>query len=232
MYNDNYGGNRVDTNTAVFYIIVVNIIFFLVSQYAPDIIPYGPGILTMHYPASEAFRPFQIFTHMFMHANFMHILLNMYGLYMFGSILERVWGTRRFTEFYFMTGLGAMALYTAVQGFQVYSLTGSFNPSPLLVAPDSSAEHIINSSMLGASGAVFGVLTAFAMLWPNTELFLMFVPIPIKAKYAIGGYVVLELFLGIRSNPGDNVAHFAHLGGALIGFIIVKIWNRNRNILY
>ncbi|MCW3126525.1 MAG: transrane rhomboid family protein, partial [Bacteroidetes bacterium] len=174
----------------------------------------------------------QILTHMFMHADFMHILFNMYGLYIFGSILERVWGPKRFVEFYFMTGLGAMLLFTGVQAFQVFNLTGSVAPNNLLVEPYSKAFYVINGSMLGASGAIFGILTAFAMLFPNTELYLMFIPVPIKAKYLVGGYVIIELFSGIRNNPQDNVAHFAHLGGALIGFIIVKLWNRNRNSLY
>ena len=230
---NNYSrGSQIETNTVVFYLIVINVIFFLVSHYLPGLIPYGPGILAMHYPSSEYFRPFQIITHMFMHANFMHILFNMYGLYMFGSILERVWGPKRFLEFYLLTGLGAMLLHTGVQALQIYNLTGSIAPHELLLSPDSPAIGIINQSVIGASGAIFGILIAFAMLFPNTELYLMFIPIPIKAKYAVGGYVLVELYSGISNNPNDNVAHFAHLGGALIGFIIVKLWNRNRNSLY
>ena len=230
-----YDNNReplIDTRSATFYIIFINAIFFIVSHYLPGLIPNGPGILALYYPSSENFLPLQIFTHMFMHANFWHIFLNMYGLFMFGSILERVWGPRRFIEFYFLTGLGAMLLHTAVQALQIYNLTGSVAPPNLLIQPYSAAYNIINNPVIGASGAVFGIITAFALLFPNTELFIMFIPIPVKAKYAIGGYVLMELYAGISNNPADNVAHFAHLGGALIGFIIVKIWNKNRNFLF
>lgn len=231
-YNDSYNNNRINTNSAVFYIIVANIAFFAVTNILPGLLPLGPGMLAMHYPASDYFRPWQIITYMFMHANIQHIFFNMFGLFMFGEILERVWGTKRFTEYYFMTGFGALALHTLVQALQIYSLTGSIAPPDLLVMPGSEAWQIINTPVLGASGAVFGVLTAFALLFPNTDLYLMFVPIPIKAKYVIGGYVALEIFWGVSNSPSDNVAHFAHLGGALVGFIIVRIWNRNRNTLY
>lgn len=232
MYNNNYGNNRMETNTAVFYLIAINAVFFIVSYFLPALLPFSPAMLTMHYPSSELFRPYQILTHMFMHAGFSHIFFNMYGLYIFGSILERVWGPKRFVEFYFMTGLGAMLLYTGVQALQIYNITGYLAPSNILVQEGSQAYNIINSSVLGASGAIFGILTAFAMLFPNTELYLMFIPIPIKAKYLVGGYVLLELYSGLSNNPTDNVAHFAHLGGALVGFIVIKIWNRNRNSLY
>ncbi|GAB3424355.1 rhomboid family intramembrane serine protease [Niabella aquatica] len=164
---------------------------------------------------SEYFRPWQIVTHMFAHAAsgpylFFHILFNMFALWMFGRILENVWGSKRFLIFYMICGLGAAALHLAVQ-----HITGQ------------------GSLAIGASGAVFGVLVAFAMTFPNTELYLMFIPIPIKAKWAVLGLVAIDLFGGFSTRSGDSIAHFAHLGGALTGFILLKLWNKNnRRTLY
>lgn len=159
---------------------------------------------------SPNFRPWQLVTHMFAHAAsgpymFWHILFNMFALWMFGRILESVWGSKRFLIFYMICGLGA-----------------------------GVAQLCTNSGMaVGASGAVFGILVAFAMTFPNTELYLMFLPIPIKAKWAVLGLVAIDLFGGVYKVQGDSVAHFAHLGGALTGFILLKIWNkRNRRTLY
>lgn len=159
---------------------------------------------------SENFRPWQLVTHMFAHAAsgrymFFHILFNMFALWMFGRILENVWGSKRFLIFYMICGLGA-----------------------------GVAQLCTNSGMaVGASGAVFGILVAFAMTFPNTELYLMFLPIPIKAKWAVLGLVAIDLFGGVYQVQGDSIAHFAHLGGALTGFILLKIWNkRNRKTLY
>lgn len=159
---------------------------------------------------SENFRPWQLVTHMFAHAAsgqymFFHILFNMFALWMFGRILENVWGSKRFLIFYMICGLGA-----------------------------GVAQLCTDSGMaVGASGAVFGILVAFAMTFPNTELYLMFLPIPIKAKWAVLGLVAIDLFGGVYKVQGDSVAHFAHLGGAVTGFILLRIWNkRNRRTLY
>lgn len=167
---------------------------------------------------SPHFEPWQIVTHMFAHASysmgggiiFYHILFNMFALWMFGRILENVWGSKRFIKFYLICGLGAAAAHLAMQ-----YVTGDSNLA------------------VGASGAVFGVLVAFAMTFPNTELYIMFIPIPVKAKWAILGLVALDLFGGFSNIAGDNIAHFAHLGGALTGFILLKLWNKNnRRTLY
>lgn len=161
------------------------------------------------------FKPWQIITHMFAHAAsgpsmFFHILFNMFTLWMFGRILENVWGTKRFAIFYLISGLGAAALHLFVQ-----YITGSGDVA------------------IGASGAVFGVLVAFAMTFPNTELYIMFIPVPIKAKWAILGLILLDLFGGLFQATGDNIAHYAHLGGAITGFILLKFWNKtNRKTLY
>ena len=152
------------------------------------------------------FRPHQFITYMFMHADISHIFLNMLGIYMFGSILENIWGAKRFLNYYLLCGLGAAALQLAISTF--------------------NNEYTI---LLGASGSVFGLLVAFAMMFPNTELQLYFV-IPVKAKYLVIGYSLFELYNGFFAN--DNVAHFAHLGGLAVGIIIMLIWKRNKNFFY
>ncbi len=152
------------------------------------------------------FRPHQFITYMFMHADISHIFLNMLGVYMFGSILENIWGAKRFLNYYLLCGLGAAALQLAISTF--------------------NNEYTI---LLGASGSVFGLLVAFAMMFPNTELQLYFV-IPVKAKYLVIGYSLFELYNGFFAN--DNVAHFAHLGGLAVGIIIMLIWKRNKNFFF
>jgi membrane associated rhomboid family serine protease len=152
---------------------------------------------------SPYFQPYQIFTHMFTHGSFGHIFFNMFALWMFGKILESVWGPKRFLNFYIISGIGAAVVHLTVQYFM-----GGFSPA------------------VGASGAIMGVLVAFGYLFPNTELFILFIPFPIKAKWAVIGYVAIDLFGGIANFSGDNIAHFAHLGGALTGFILVLLSNK------
>ena len=160
------------------------------------------------------FEPYQIFTSMFLHAPsfemFFHILFNMFALFMFGRVLENVWGAKRFLFFYLACGVGAAAAHLLMQ-----YIMGGFSPA------------------VGASGAVMGIMVAFGYLFPNTELMIVPIPIPVKAKWVVIGYILLDLFGGFGKIAGDNVAHFAHLGGALTGFIIVLIWNKtNRRTLY
>ncbi|MFT4092201.1 MAG: rhomboid family intramembrane serine protease [Niabella sp.] len=213
---------------AVKYLIAINVVVWVAQVYFdhqyPAVMVDGlslstEGFLTAKiglWPVnSEFFRPWQIVTHMFAHAAsgqymFFHILFNMFALWMFGRILENVWGSKRFLIFYMICGLGSAALHLFVQ-----QITGQ------------------ESLAVGASGAVMGVLVAFAMTFPNTELYLMFIPIPIKAKWAILGLVAIDLFGGFSNTSGDGIAHFAHLGGALTGFILLKIQNKNnRRTLY
>lgn len=163
---------------------------------------------------TPVFEPYQIFTSMFLHAPsfdmFFHILFNMFALFMFGRVLENVWGPKKFLFFYLACGVGASAAHLLMQ----YIMGG--------IAP-----------AVGASGAVMGIMIAFGYLFPNTELMIMPIPVPIKAKWVVIGYVLLDLFGGFGKIAGDNIAHFAHLGGALTGFIIVLIWNKtNRKTLY
>lgn len=185
---------------------------------------------------SDNFRPYQIFTHMFAHSPqiIFHILFNMFTLWMFGRILENVWGSKRFLIFYLACGLGAAAAHMAVEYFQYQEIVERINfleENGLIELANEWRN--VETYAVGASGAVMGVMVAFAFLFPNTELFLMLIPIPIKAKWAISALVAIDLFGGISPVQGDNIAHFAHLGGAVTGFIIVFIWNKtNRRTLY
>lgn len=182
---------------------------------------------------SDKFQPYQIVTHMFSHAPppmFFHIIFNMFTLWMFGRVLENVWGPKRFLLFYFACGLGAAALHLGIQYFRCEQLLHAFNDNNM-AAVQSGIGAI--APALGASGAIMGVFVAFGYLFPNTELYLMFIPVPIKAKWAMMGLVAIDLFGGFAKISGDNIAHFAHLGGALTGFLLVLFWNKtNRKTLY
>jgi len=214
-------------------LLIINILLFAATWlFQAQGIPFTE-YLAVYYFDSPFFRVWQPVTYMFMHANMMHILFNMYALYMFGSILEAHWGGKRFLNFYLITGLGALALQWAVQAIEVYQITGSaVNQIAALEAlGNQTIYEIYGGPMVGASGAIFGLLVAFAMLYPNLELYIMFIPVPVKAKYIVPVYIAIELFLGVGKIEGDSVAHFAHLGGALIGYILVKLW-RNKNTYY
>ncbi len=182
---------------------------------------------------SDRFQPYQIFTHLFAHApapQFYHIVFNMLTLWMFGRVLENVWGAKRFLIFYIACGLGAAVLHLGMQYYRCEALLDAFQAQDL-----SAIQKNIGAAApaLGASGAIMGVMAAFAYLFPNTELYIMLIPIPVKAKWAMLGLAAIDLFGGVATISGDNIAHFAHLGGAITGFIIVLIWNKtNRRSLY
>jgi rhomboid-like protein len=227
-------------------LLIINVIFYIATLMFGG--PMMTQVLGVHYFDSPDFRIWQVITYMFMHdySSLFHILFNMFALYTFGSSIEYIMGSKRFLNFYLITGLGALALQLLVQSFEVYSITGSavnngsfmvdslkrtisFNPDLISKDQASTLLGIYLTPMVGASGAIFGLLIAFGMLFPNAELFIMFIPVPVKAKYIIPVYVLLELFLGVKQFSGDSVAHFAHLGGALFGFILVKMWHLKRH---
>ena len=214
-------------------LLIINIIFFIATAiFESKGIPLIE-LLGVYYFDSPNFRGWQIITYMFMHGGFAHILFNMFALFTFGSSLEVIMGSKRFFNFYMITGLGALALQMLVQAIEIHGITGSFVIDPITYRSDDNAaiqtlSSIYYGPMVGASGAIFGLLIAFGMLFPNAELFIMFIPVPVKAKYIIPVYIILELFLGVAQFAGDSVAHFAHLGGALFGFILVKMWHLNR----
>lgn len=222
-----------DTRSVVFNLILLNVLFFAATLFSEMFLGIQLSrTLGLFYIASPEFKPIQLFTHMFMHGGFLHIFSNMYALFLFGTVLERVWGPQRFLFFYFLTGFGAEILHLGVEAWQVYNFTGHFAATDAELQRFYTLQEIYFIPTVGASGAVFGVLAAFGLLFPNTELMLLFPPIPLKAKVFVLLYILWELYRGIAMQPGDNIAHFAHLGGALMGFLLVKYWNRDNRFLY
>lgn len=175
------------------------------------------------YTASQGFEPYQIATHMFAHSPvlFVHILFNMFALWMFGRVLENVWGPKRFLLFYLICGVGAAICHLAMQYYRCEQLLQAVVHN---VEPGNLVGAI--APALGASGAIMGIFAAFGYLFPNTELYIMFIPVPVKAKWAVMGMAAIDLFGGVANFSSDNTAHFAHLGGAITGFILVLIWNK------
>lgn len=183
--------------------------------------------LELHYYKSESFGIWQFFTHMFMHASIPHILFNMLALWMFGSTLEEVWGGKRFLTFYLLCGLGAAVVLLGAHTIELNMLMKKFNEGQMIAEEfEIRKEMIIESTAVGASGAINGVMVAFAWLFPNSLVYLYFA-IPVKVKYVVGAYFLIDLFGGINPRAGDNVAHFAHVGGAIVGLILVITTNRN-----
>jgi membrane associated rhomboid family serine protease len=183
----------------------------LIRERADDMSLWQRYQLAMFFPTSDYFRPFQIVTHMFMHAGFAHIFFNMFVLFMFGPPLEALWGPKRFLFYYFFAGFGALILHLFV-GYLEMQFFGA-------------SEFQKNIPMLGASGAIFGLLLGFGMMYPENKIMLIIPPIPIKAKYFVLILAGLELFLGL-SRMSTGIAHFAHLGGALFGFLLILYWRK------
>ena len=217
-------------------LLIINVLCFLPSLFYSHGFSTGAdpiaALFGVYYFNSPNFRVWQVITHMFIHGGWAHIFFNMFALYSFGTAVEYIMGTKRFFNFYFICGLGAIGLQMLVQAIEVHAITGSFT----IAQPSLEASYlqygaqaqklfdIYHGNMVGASGAIFGVLIAFGMIYPNAELMILFIPVPVKAKYIIPVYVLIELSLGVGQFGGDNVAHFAHLGGAILGFILVKAW--------
>ena len=205
-------------------------------------------ILGIYFPKSDQFKPIQLLTHMFMHGGIYHLFFNMFALYMFGQILEQVWGPKRFFIYYMVTGLGAMLFYEAVIAVQYFKIMNIITPEQLQEVLDNGNNYlmqgkgyidpamkelqsILYTPTVGASGAVFGVLLAFGVLFPNTQLMLLFPPIPIKAKYFVAIYGGIELYFTV-TRPGSSIAHAAHIGGMLFGYILIRYWRKTSNTLY
>lgn len=226
-------------------LIIVNVLFLVGSMTLGDT---AYKLFALYYFENPNFQIWQIVTHMFMHGGLFHILFNMYALWAFGTPLEMRWGRGKFLFFYFSAGLGAalihsMANYYFVQEgvnalmgaglnhdqiIEIFS-TGRYDTRILSAVPKEtiqSAYNAFNTPAVGASGAVYGVLVAFGMMFPNIELMLIFLPIPIKAKYFIPGLILMDLFFGITGSP-FGIAHWAHIGGALFGFIMAYYWKKN-----
>lgn len=218
-------------------LIIINVIFYFGSQFIGNL---GYDILALHYYENEKFLISQFITHMFMHGSPSHILFNMFGLWMFGSPLEQMWGRQKFLFFYISCGLGAALLqmfvyYSQIQNlYQVIELNNLSLTDPQLILnfmserDYSNAITAFNSVMVGASGAIYGVLVAFAFSFPNSKLMLLFLPFPIKAKFFVPLLILIDLFFGISSFSVGPIAHFAHVGGAIIGLIMVLYWRKNQ----
>ncbi len=219
--------------TVVKNLLIINILFFIATLVFESKGIYLVKLLGVYYFDSPNFHIWQVITYMFMHGGFAHIAFNMFALFTFGSTLEYTMGSKRFLNFYLITGLGALALQMLVQAIEVHQIAGNFTIN-ITSFTSSNHEHIRTlseiylSPMVGASGAIFGLLIAFGILYPDSELLILFIPVPVKAKYIIPAYVVLELILGVAQFSGDSIAHFAHLGGALFGFILIKFWHLRR----
>jgi membrane associated rhomboid family serine protease len=218
-------------------LIIINVIFYFGSQFIGNL---SYDILALHYYENEKFLISQFITHMFMHGSPSHILFNMFGLWMFGSPLEQMWGRQKFLFFYISCGLGAALLqmlvyYSQIQNlYQVIELNNLSLSEPQLILnfmserDYSNAITAFNSVMVGASGAIYGVLVAFAFSFPNSKLMLLFLPFPIKAKFFVPLLILIDLFFGISSFSVGPIAHFAHVGGAIIGLIMVLYWRKNQ----
>jgi len=231
---------RMNLTPAVKNIIIINVLIYL----ACFVVPGLNDALTGYYFASPNFRPWQIVTHMFMHSqyDFTHIFFNMYALYLFGTALENYWGTKRFVIYYMTCGIGAFFLHMGVGYLEIQKMMSVLSDREIYQVMITGLEEgkaykvqmvdlysAINTGVVGASGAVFGVLLGFGMLFPNTELMLLFPPIPLKAKYFVMIYGAIEFFLAMRQTTGDNVAHYAHLGGMLFGYLLLKYWQKKGN---
>jgi len=194
-------------------LLLVNIIMFVATLINEE---FMVGTFAMFYPASPFFRWWQPVTHMFMHGGWWHIFFNMYSLVMFGMVVERVLGTKKYLLFYFVTGLGAVAFHVLVEWLEIKYLGGSL-------------PQAMYTPMVGASGAIYGVLVAFAMLYPEAKLTLIFPPITLNAKWWVIIFIGIELLTGITGHQ-VGVAHFAHLGGALFGWLIIRYWKKTGNL--
>ncbi len=229
------------------HLVIINVIFFF-STFILGNIVYD--LFALHYFENEKFEYWQLLSHMFMHGNINHILFNMFGLWMFGSPLEKMWGKNKFLFFYISAGLGAAALQMIMYYVQFSSISdqiiqlgygtdslnkllneGLYDPRILEVVNESDLIDLIrnyNSSMVGASGAIYGILVAFALIFPNSELFILFLPFPIKAKFLVPILILGDIFFGFSSYSVGPIAHFAHIGGALTGFLIMWYWKKNQ----
>ena len=249
------------------HLIIINVILFLIPKF---VYPPLQELFALHFPKNPQFGIWQYVTSIFMHSqtSLMHIAFNMFGLWMFGSPLEQLWGRNKFLFFYFSAGIGSGLIYTAVNYFQFNAAFDSLisagvtnseinqilnidtnNINFLLQKAETilasnthlaqtETQDLVNNiigisskyklSVVGASGALYGILVAFGMRFPNTKLMLIFLPVPIAAKYFIPVLILSDLFFGVFSIAGDNIAHFAHLGGAIVGFIIMMVWKENQ----
>ena len=207
-------------------LIVINVLMYLITAITGNFMYEN---FALFYFKSTFFKPYQLVTHMFMHGGFTHILFNMYTLYIFGCVLERVWGSQKFLFYYFVTGIGAALLHMGVMYLQLRGYIADFNAGDMFA--QSSIQSILVTPTVGASGAIYGLLLAYGMLFPDNIMQLIFPPVALKAKWFVIIFGALELLLGL-SGRGGNVAHFAHLGGMIFGFFLILYWKKNNRMYY
>ena len=227
-------------------LLAINVVMFLALIVANKNGIDLNNILGLHFYMSEEFHPYQLVTYMFMHGGFSHLFFNMFALFMFGRTLEYVWGPKRFLIFYVVAGLGAAFVQELVGAVRFYNLVEGVDADKLAIVFEEGAAAlregknfilpklaelnlVLNSQTVGASGAVYAILLGFGMLFPNERMFVFPVLFPIKAKYFVIGYALIELYMGTMGTP-DGVAHFAHLGGMLFGFFLIKLWRNKGEI--
>lgn len=228
-------------------LIIINIVVFIASFLVPQL----DEIFVAYYPFSPNFKSWQIITHMFMHGSFMHILFNMFTLFSFGPILEQSLGDKKYLILYFLSGLGAFFLFNLWNFVEVQKIISDMNaiglnPSEIFTKADikytgdleisattASGQELsqnlymaLRTRMVGASGAIFGVIAAFATLYPDAKIGILFIPIPVKVKYVLPVIVIGSIYLGVSGN-GGGIAHLAHVGGAIVGFILARIWRKH-----
>jgi membrane associated rhomboid family serine protease len=228
MYQYNRGGFFASIPLVIKNIIIINAFMLILTMINRE---FMIEHFALFYPASAFFKPWQILSHIFMHGNFGHLLFNMYALWMFGSVLEQLWGPKKFLLYYLVTGLGAAALHMGVQWIEASTLVNAINENgPDAINALSRYRILMNTPTVGASGAVYGILLAYGMLFPNNELRIIFLPIALKAKYFVIIFAVIELILGLVG--GGNIAHFAHLGGMIFGFFLIRYWKKRNRLYY
>ncbi|MDR1623930.1 MAG: rhomboid family intramembrane serine protease [Tannerellaceae bacterium] len=244
MMNYNNSGFLNSIPAVTKNLIIINVIFWIASLVLPRVNIDLVDWLALYYPGSENFNPIQLVSYMFLHDthSITHLFFNMFAVYMFGRTLEQVWGAKRFFIYYMITGVGAGLIKLLVAFVRIKSVEKGLSPDIIsqvylegwqvlsegmnYTGLAGQLNLLINTPTVGASGAVFGVLLAFGILFPNIPLYIMFIPVPVKAKYFVIGYGLIELFLGLADFRGDNVAHFAHLGGMLFGYFLIRYWKK------
>ena len=227
-YNNDNGGRRgfmSNVPTAVRNIIIINVLVMIMTSLNEN---FMYEKFALFYPTSPFFHWWQPVTHMFMHGGFWHLFFNMYTLYIFGTVLERIWGAKKFLLFYFVTGLGAAAVHTGVEWIQASSWMSEAAAGSMSAVQQIHALKM--TPTVGASGAIYGILMGYAMLYPDSIMTLVFPPISMKAKWFVLIFAGIELLTGV-TGTGGGIAHFAHLGGLIFGFLLIWYW-RKRHILY
>ncbi len=218
------GGFMSNWPTAIKNLVIINVLVWVMTELNGE---FMYEKFALFYPTSPFFHWWQPITHMFMHGGFWHLFFNMYTLYIFGSVLERVWGTKKFLIFYFVTGLGAAAIHTGVEWIQMQAWVGQAAEGS--GAALASIHALKMTPTVGASGAIYGVLMGYAMLYPDSVLTLIFPPISMKAKWFVLIFAAIELVTGV-TGTGGGIAHFAHLGGLIFGFLLMMYWKKNHTL--